>query len=43
MCHLSYARVPPVTTEAQAFALFAADELLKAGNDSSRLDEGPWP
>lgn len=31
ICHLSYARVPPVTTEAQAFALFATDELLKAG------------
>jgi hypothetical protein len=37
--HLTFARLPPLT-EDQAFALFAADELLKSGLSPGALMEG---
>jgi hypothetical protein len=38
--HLSHARLPPMTCDAQAFALFAADELLKDGLSPRALMKG---
>ncbi len=38
--HLSCARLPPLTRDAQAFALFAADELLKDGLSPRALMKG---
>jgi hypothetical protein len=38
--HLSCARLPPLTRDAQAFALFVADELLKDGLSPRALMKG---
>ncbi len=38
--HLNYAGLPPLANEQQAFAIFAADELLKAGLSPRALLKG---